>query len=126
MALETPFIQFDIRDGILVCTYKKNLRINLDVARKIVQARLAFTGNKKMPTMIISQGVVSIDKPAREYLSSQAATEGLVATAIVVNTVYSRFLGNFFLIVNKTTMPVKIFSNISGASNWLQQFISDE
>ncbi len=123
MHLDTSFIRFDIKDHILVCTYKKNLQIDIEIARKIVDDRLHFTGYKKMPVMIISQGVVSVDKPAREYLASEEATCGLTATAIIVDTAYSSFLGNFFLMVNKTKMPVKIFSNISMAGKWLQQFI---
>ena len=123
MELDTPYVHLRIKDKILVGTYKKNIRINLEIAKEIVRARLSFTGNRKMPSLIISQGIVTIDKPAREYLSSDEATVGLVASAILVNSKFSSFLGNFFLTVNKTKMPVKIFSDISKAEKWLQQFI---
>ena len=123
MEFDTPYVHLRIKDKILVGTYKKNIRINLEIAKEIVRARLSFTGNRKMPSLIISQGIVTIDKPAREYLSSDEATVGLVASAILVNSKFSSFLGNFFLNVNKTKMPVKIFSDISNAEKWLQQFI---
>lgn len=123
MELDTPYVHLRIKDKILVGTYKKNIRINLEIAKEIVRARLSFTGNRNMPSLIISQGIVTIDKPAREYLSSDEATVGLVASAILVNSKFSSFLGNFFLTVNKTKMPVKIFSDISIAEKWLQQFI---
>ena len=74
--------------------------------------------------MLISQGVISMDKPSREYLASDEATEGLLATAIIVDSSFSSFLGNFFLMVNKTKMPVKIFYDIPLAEKWLQQFIN--
>jgi hypothetical protein len=122
MELDTPFICFSIKNNIVVCRYKKNLHINLVMAREIVQARIAFTGGKKMPALIISQGVTSVDKSAREYLASDEGIEGLVASAIVVNTPFSNVLSNFFLKVNKTKLPVKIFSNTSRAEKWLQQF----
>jgi hypothetical protein len=77
-----------------------------------------------MATIILSQGVTSIDKPAREYLASQKGTEGLSASAIIVNSPFSRLLGNFFLRVNKTSIPVKLFSDISKAEKWLQQYIN--
>ena len=123
MELDTPFVHISIKDKILVGTYKKNLRINLEIAKEIVRARLSFTGGKKMPSMIISQGVISMDKPAREYLASDEAIVGLAASAIVVNSPFSSFLGSFFLAVNKTKMPVKIFADIPSAEKWLQQFI---
>jgi hypothetical protein len=123
MELDTPYVHLRIRDKILVGTYKKNLRINLEIAKEIVRTRLSFTGGKKMPSLILSQGVISMDRPAREYLASEEATQGLVASAIIVNSAFSSFLGNFFMKVNRTKMPVKIFYDISMAEKWLQQFI---
>ena len=122
MKLKTAFANFVIQDEILIVTYKTGIQINQKIAGEIVSDRLSFTHHKKMPAMIISEGVVSIDKPARKYLASSEATEGLAATAIIVNSPFSRFLGNFFLEVNKTKMPVKIFSNIPRAKKWLHQF----
>lgn len=123
MELDTPYVHLRIKDNILVGTYKKNLRIDLEIAKSIVNTRLSFTGGKKMPSLILSQGVVSINKPAREYLASDDAIEGLLASAIIVNSPFSSYLGNFFLAVNKTKLPVKIFSTIPRAERWLQQFL---
>jgi len=123
MELETPYVHLCIKNGILTGTYKTNQRISLEAARDIVRTRKAFTENIPMPALIISKGLVSIDQPARKYLASAEATEGLVATAIVVNSVFTSFLTNFFLSVNKTTMPVKIFSNVARAEQWLQQYV---
>jgi hypothetical protein len=123
MELDTTFVHLCIKNKILVGTYKQNLHINLEVAKEIVRARQIFTGGKKIATLINSQGVVSMDRPAREYLASAEATEGLTACALVVNSSFSSFLGNFFLAVNKTTMPVRIFTSIAKGEKWLQQFI---
>lgn len=122
MELDTPYVHLCIKDNILVGTYKKNLRINLEIARAIVHARKSFT-SRPMPSLIISQGVISMDKPAREYLASAEATRGLTAAAIIVHSAFSSFLGNFFLAVNKTVLPVKIFTDIRKAENWLGQYI---
>jgi hypothetical protein len=124
MEYDTPFVHLRIKDNILIASYKKNLIINLDIAKKIVLQRQSFTRGQKMAVMIFSQGVTGIDKPAREFFASPKGTEGLSASAIVVNSPFSRLLGNFFLRVNKAPIPVKLFSNISSAEKWLQQFIN--
>lgn len=124
MEHDTPLVHLRIKDNILIASYRKNLIIDLDVAHKIVLQRQSFTRGQKMPAIILSQGVTSIDKPAREYLASEEGTKGLSATAIIVNSPFSRSLGNFFLMVNKTSIPVKLFSKISHAQKWLQQFIT--
>lgn len=123
MELDTPYVHLRIKDNILVGTYKKDLHIDLDIAKQIVCTRLSFTGGNKMPSLILSEGVVSIDKPAREYLASDEGVQGLTASAIIVNSPYSSFLGNFFRSVTKTNIPVKQFSAISRAEKWLQKFI---
>ena len=123
MELDNQFINFKIRDKILVCTYQQGLSINQLIASEIVRKRIAFTGKRKFATLIISRGVVTVDKPAREYLSSVHGTEGLLASAIVVDSAFGSFLGNFFLAVNKTSMPVKLFTSELRAEKWLKKFI---
>jgi hypothetical protein len=123
MELDTPYVHLCIRNKILVGTYKRNQRISLATAKEIVRTRKAFTHGFSMPALIISQGLVTIDRPARKFFSSKEGTAGLKACAVVVNSIFSSFLGNFFLAVNKTAMPVKIFSNASRAEKWLQQFV---
>jgi hypothetical protein len=126
MEYDTPFVHLRIKDNILIASYKKNLIINLDVAQKIVLQRQSLTRGQIMPVIIFSNEVTSIDKPAREYFASPKGIEGLSASAIIVNSPFSRYLGNFFLMVNKTSIPVKLFSNISQAEKWLQQFITNQ
>lgn len=123
MEMETAYVHLRVKDNILIGTYKKNVHIDLTVAKEIVRIRLSFTRGKKMPSLILSEGVVSIDKAAREYFVSAPATEGLLATAIVVKTPFSRFLGSVFMHLNKSPMPVRIFSTQAKAETWLQQFI---
>ncbi|MDN3654067.1 hypothetical protein QWZ08_00430 [Ferruginibacter paludis] len=123
MELDTPYVHLCMKDNILVGTYKKDLHIDLAVAKQIVRTRLSFTGGRKVPSLILSGGVVSIDKPAREYFSSDEGIQGLSACAIIVHTEFSNFLGNFFLSVTKTKIPVKQFADVSRAEKWLQKFI---
>jgi hypothetical protein len=123
MKFESDFVHLLLKDNILEVSYMPGLRITQEIAEKIVSDRLSFAEGKNMATMIMSRGVISMDKAAREYLASVEGTKNLLATAIIVDSAFSSFLGNFFLRVNKTKMPVKIFSNIPRAKKWLQQFI---
>ncbi len=123
MEFETDYITFSVKNKILIAAYKQGLHINLTMAKEIVQARIDYTNGTKMPSLILSQGVISMDKPTREYLSSEAATQGLLASAIIVTSPFSSFLGNFFLFVNKPKIPVRIFSSMPIAERWLEQFI---
>ncbi|MGC4102352.1 DUF7793 family protein [Ferruginibacter sp.] len=123
MEHENPYVHLYIKDQILVGDYKEKLHINLEIAKEIVKWRLEFTGGKPMATMILSHGITSMDRPARTYLSSPEATVGLIATAIVIDSEFQRIVGNFFIAVNRTAMPVRLFKNPASAQKWLKKFI---
>lgn len=122
--LDTSYVHLKITEGIIIGTYKPGLKINLEMAKEIVQIRLTFAEHKSMPALINGQGVVSVDKAARDFFSSKHGIKGLKAAAIIVESPFNSFLGNFFLWVNKTRLPVKIFTNSSFAFSWLKKFVS--
>ncbi len=122
--LDLPYLNLTIESDILIGTYKDDIHITLSMAKDIVNNRLLFTEKKKMPCLIISKGVVSIEKSAREFLASTEGTEGLTASAIYVKSSFSSFLGNFFIIVNKTEIPVKLFTDLKKAKKWLTKYIN--
>lgn len=120
---DTPYVLLEMKDGILHGTYKKGLKITLEIARAIVAARLEFTEGKDLPAVIFNQGVVSMDKAARDFLASPDGTKGIKAAAMMLDSAFSSFLGNFYLSVNKPPMPVRIFTNTNAALKWIQKFV---
>jgi hypothetical protein len=65
-----------------------------------------------------------MDKEARDYLSSDSANEGLIAGAIIMDSVFTSILGNFFLSVNKPNIPARMFTDKDQAIKWLRKFIT--
>jgi hypothetical protein len=122
-ALDTTYVSFEIKENILVASYKTGLKINLAIAMEIVKARLAFTNNQNIPVMILNQGIVSIEKEARDFLSSKNGIKGVKAAAIVLKTPFGSFLGNFLISVTRPAMPAKIFSTEEAAMQWLKKFV---
>jgi hypothetical protein len=121
--LDNTFVFLEIKEEVLICTYKKGLKVTIEIAESIVEQRLAFTKNKSMPIMILNHGVISIDKKARDFFSSSKGTRGLKAAALVLNTPFGSFLANFLISVTKPAMPAKIFSTEEAAMQWLKKFV---
>ena len=122
--LDTPYVYIELEDDLMIGTYKKNLKINLDMAKEIVKTRLEFANHKPVVTLIYNQGVISMDKKARDYLSSNEGIQGIIAAAIVLDSPFGSFLGNFFLSVTKPKIPARIFSKKEEALKWLARFRS--
>lgn len=68
--LDTPYVHYEIRDKLLIGTFKKGLKIDLEIAKEIVKDRLSFTEGKMTVAMVYNQGVVSLDKKARDFFFS--------------------------------------------------------
>ena len=123
-SLKGKYVNLEINGEILIGTYKKGLKITLPIAKEIVASRLIFTSNTDMPALILNQGVVSMDKDARDFLSSKEGVRGLKAGAIVLDSPFASFLGNFFIKISKPKIPAKIFANKEDALKWLEQYLS--
>ena len=120
--LKTKHIHYKLYDGILYVTYMAGTKVDAQSAREIVKDRLEFTNGISYPQLINDQGLVSIDKAARDYFSSYEGSAGVKAAALLVTSVFSTFLGNFFLKVAPIKIPAKLFTVESKAVDWLKQF----
>jgi hypothetical protein len=120
--LDTPYVHYELKGDLLIATYKKDLKVNLDIAKEIIGERHEFTNHKPVVVLVYNQGVVRMDKRAREYLSSGDGVKGIIAAAIVVGSPFTSFMANFFVSVNKPKMPAKVFSNEEEALKWLTRF----
>ena len=123
--LDTPYVHLKMKKGILIGTYKKGLKITLPIAKEIIQIRKDFTCGHSYPALIYNQGVISMDKAARDFMSSQEGVSGLIAAAIILDSPFGSFLGNFFLKVTNPGIPARIFSSTTPALKWLKKFIED-
>ncbi len=118
---ENQQIRMEIKDEILFANYKAGLKITLGDAKSIVSERLKLLKGKILPNLVIDGGVVSMDKAARDYFSSEEGTSGLKSVAIVENSFFSKMLINFFMRITNTSIKVKAFSNQAEALEWLKK-----
>ena len=108
-------------DGILVADYQmKTLDLDLDMAKAIVEKRLKFTGGEECVLLIKNQNLTSMSKDARDYLGSSEGVLGLIAIAILTETILKEFLINFFLRVSRPPFPTRMFKDESKAKAWLK------
>ena len=117
---ENSQIKMEVEDGILYATYKAGLKLTLDDVRNIVKERLVLLEGKSLPVLIIDAGVVSMDKSARDFLSSEEGISGLKSAAIIENSLFSKMLINFFLKLTNPKLQVRAFGSHEEALNWLR------
>lgn len=115
-------IKFEIKDGILLGPYPPDFRIDLEIAKRIVQERLDFVNGQSFPALIDTTEVKSITKEARDYFNSDIAAAGISSAAIIVGSVFMSYIANFMIKVNwrRNKMPMRVFTDKNEALNWLK------
>jgi len=121
--LHTKYVHLVLEDGILIAVYEKDLNITRAIAEDCIASRLSLTKGKNYPALADITQIAGTRKDARVYLSSDEAIEGVAAGALLVNSAFSTFIGNFFLkVAFSSPIPTRLFSNKASAIKWLQQF----
>lgn len=121
---EGKFMNYEIRDGIIIATYKENVNIDLEAAKVSVQERINLCDGKNYPLMVDGTTVTSVTKEARDYFGSDTGSYLLSASAIYTNSLLATYLANFMIAVNlmKSPIPVKLFTDKKKAIIWLKKF----
>lgn len=123
---EGKYVDLEMDGDILIARYKDAPKIDLQAAKEIQQERLTFTNNKRVPVLVIDQGLVSMDRQAREFFSSEAGIEGISASAMIVSSTVNSMLVNFILRISRPNMPVKMFTDKNAAMAWLKTFVHEK
>ena len=119
--IETPYVRLEMRpNGILVAWYKAGTKIDLPTANEIVASRIAFTGESTFPVLLYIEGLVTIERKARTYISSPDGVKFLSAAAIMEDSPFAAAVGNLFSTLNNPfKIPVRIFTKPQAAIDWL-------
>lgn len=118
-------VDLEIVNGVLIVAYKVGVPITLEIAKNSVKERIEFTAGRSYPVLIRDYGISVIEKEARSYFASTESTNGISAAAFVLKSIFSVFLGNFFIKIYPPNIPVKIFGGEEDAIKWLRQFTNN-
>lgn len=123
---ESTYVTFKIENSILIGIYRKDLTIDLQVAKQIVQDRLSFVNNEVYPALADARYVKLATKEARDYFATKDGTLWMPALAILVGNHLTVIMANLFMRFSKPLIPTKAFRTREQALKWLQQFIPKE
>ncbi|HMI66313.1 MAG TPA: hypothetical protein VK517_09775 [Cyclobacteriaceae bacterium] len=120
--IETQDVFFSIEDGILFCSYKAHLEIDIVTARRIIKNRIDFMDGQLYPILIDFSNMKSATKEARDYMnSSEGGLNGLLGGAFLSKSVVATLFINLYLKVNNPAIPARFFTNRDEAITWLKR-----
>jgi len=112
-----------IEVGIINVTIKENAVQDLNDAKENIASCATLANKKKLVSLIDIRLAESIDREARNYYGGPENARITKAMALLIDSGFSRVMGNFFLGLNKPKMPTKLFTEKNKAIDWLKGFI---
>ncbi|MES2288029.1 MAG: STAS/SEC14 domain-containing protein [Bacteroidota bacterium] len=109
-------------DGICYTVVKPNAIVTLEDARENTGSVKEISGDTIYPLLVNLMEIQSISKEARDHFSMQNRTPGVCAIAMLIRSPVSRVIGNFFLGMNRSAVPTKLFTVENEAVLWLKRF----
>ena len=114
------------KNGIMHQTYNKGVELSKqDSAKELEIYRKEFCNDTRRPILVELDDIKSVSRESRRIYSSEDTAKYLSAAALLVGNPVSRIMGNFYQGINKTAMPVKLFTSTEEAISWLKTFLTE-
>jgi len=111
-------------DGVLYQAYPSGTELKLeDSLEELEIYRSAFCKDVSRPIIVDLSNIKRVSKESRDIYSSEEMGGIISAAALIVSNPVSRIMGNFYMGINKTKMPVRMFATTMDAKNWLKDFL---
>ena len=110
-------------DGILRFIYSPGTEVTLTDTKENVAVASKIIKGKRRPALTDFRGLKSMTREARVYYSGEEVAKYVNAGAVVIGSPVSRIIGNFFMGLNKSIIPNRLFTSESQAIEWLKGFI---
>lgn len=119
---KNDYVTLFLKDGIIHAILHPNIVITLNLAKKLLEARLRFSNGITRPLFADMRGAKYIEDEARDFLASEEACRYASAAAILIENYFQKLLANFYLAYSKPRRPTKIFTEKANAVEWLSTF----
>ncbi len=110
-----------VESNILIHEIAPKTHVELDMIKEMIQVSTMLCNSIGQPhgsVTILPKGV-TISKEAREFGSTDEANANVFGSAVVMNSLPHRILGNFFMNVQKPKKPFRLFLTKEEAIAWL-------
>ena len=109
-------------DGIIITITTATYQ-GLEDAKENMEYNKKIAAGKSRPLLVDMSMVRSISKEAREEYVKEIDEPFVTAVALLTRSSVSRMVGNFFIGLNHTTVPAKLFTDPEKAREWLLQYL---
>jgi hypothetical protein len=118
---KSSIIIFNESENFLRVTTKPNTNIQLADAMHDFEVGVKMVNSVRMPVLADSRNSIEHSEEVRSYYASEDVAKHISAMAILIDSLPTRLIGNFFIKINKPYFPTKLFTAEVEAVKWLKK-----
>lgn len=112
-------------DGVIYQVISPKVKkITLEIAKQLVQDRIAATGTVGISVLVyvVVNNAISVDSEATKYYKQPEAYANIRAIAMKMDNYIARMVGNLIFVINKPNVPTALFNDEEKALKWLKRY----
>lgn len=114
-------VWYDKSLDIAFASFDEGAELTIEQTKPFTRAVIKVTGGRVCPLLIDFKNMKSQTKETRDYYAKDPEHgKTHSAAALVVNSLLTRMIANFFLGMNKAVKPVRLFDDRESAILWLK------
>jgi hypothetical protein len=121
--LRNQHLWFD-DDGLCRIRVNPGADLALSDAQEAVALMTSLANGARYPTFVDVGQMRSISRDCRRYYAGPETAAVESAVALLVRSPLARAMGNFFMGVNRTLYPTRLFTSEDEALAWLRGFLA--
>ncbi len=110
-------------DGIVRTVVKPGAEITIKEAIENTELVRSVSRDSIRPLLVDTRNIRSISKEARDHFAMKGRKGGVNSIAMLTSSSVSKIIGNFFLGLNKPTVPTRLFLQENEAVKWLKSHL---
>ncbi len=114
-----------VEDDILYITLKVDADMKVDNIDEIIDARKRIQNGKKMKVLADIRNIWQASLKARKRAAAPDMQNLNIAMAIVIDSLASKLLANFFIKINNPSSPTRMFNSKEEGLLWLNTIKSN-
>lgn len=108
------------KNGILeIYMHPTTIEVDKEQLMLLTDALAEIAGKKKLPLYIKASDFMGMSKEAGVYATLPEVNRSTLASAVLIESLAAKLLLNFYLKINKPTVPTKGFNDKESAFIWL-------
>ncbi|MBK7828825.1 hypothetical protein [Nannocystis sp.] len=120
--IDTSTSRYELRaDGVIVQRVISTKTQTLADARENTAAFAALAAGGKHPLIVDMRSNFTTDRGVREHYASPEATAQCSAIALLTRSAAGRVIGNFFLALQSSDVPMRMFGEETDAFTWVRR-----